>query len=108
MAPFTVPVTVVTRTKGAPDALGNDTWTEVGTVVKGVFAPGTSVEQIQGQDALVIQPTVYLSAGTDVSYLDAVIVAGERYDVDGSPNAYVHPLTGWTPGIEVRLRRATG
>lgn len=109
MAPFTQEVTLVRRTKGTvTDAFGNDTWAEVAVTVPGIFVPGGSTEQIQGQDLLVTQPTVYLPAGTDVGYLDAVIVAGDRYDVDGSPNAYVNPFTGWAPGIEVRLRRATG
>jgi hypothetical protein len=107
MAPFTRPVTVVKRTRGLPDAFGNDTWTTSASVVRGVFAPGASVEQIQGQDTLVTQPIVYLPAGTDVTHLDAVVVDGVTYEVDGSPSDWTHALTGWRPGIEVRLRRAT-
>lgn len=103
---FTTPVTLVHRTVGTPDVMGNDTWTETTSDAKGVFAPGASVEQVQGQDALVVQPIVYLPAGTDLTYLDAVVIDGDRYEVDGSPNAYRHPFTGWMPGIEVRLRRA--
>lgn len=108
MGPFTVPITLVKRSKGAPDARGNDTWTEVGTVTRGMFAPGTSVEQVQGRDSLTVQPTVYLGPGADVTYLDEVIVAGDRYLVDGSPNTWTNPFTGRTVGVEVRLRRAVG
>lgn len=108
LSPFRTVVTLVTRTKGAPNDFGNDTWTETGRVVLGAFAPGTSTEQVQGKDSLTVQPTLYLGPDVDVSYLDAVIVDGLKYEVDASPNAYAHALTGWTPGIEVKLRRATG
>lgn len=105
-APYTVTVTLVTRTKGTPDAFGNDTWTESTSDVQGVRAPGGSVEQIQGMDTLTAQPTVYLPPGTDVGYLDAVVIAGHRYEVDGEPVHWRHPLTGWYPGVEVKLRRS--
>jgi hypothetical protein len=51
---------------------------------------------------------VYLPAGTVVGAIDAVQVAGQTYEVDGSPNDWQHPLTGWRPGVEVRLKRVTG
>jgi hypothetical protein len=106
--PFGVPITLLTRTKGAPDALGNDTWTTTSTTVRGAFNPGSSSEAVQGQDLLTVQPSVYLPAGTVVGAVDAVQVDGQTYEVDGSPNDWVNPFTGWNPGIEVRLKRVTG
>lgn len=108
MAAFTRPVTIVRRTKGAPDAFGNDTWTTVGAVVQAVVAPVSGSEQVQGRDTLTEQTTVYLAAGTDISHLDAVVIGGQSWEVDGAPVVYEHALTGWRPGIEVRLRRVTG
>lgn len=105
---ITQTVTLVRRTKGTPDAFGNDTWTTATRPVKGVVAPNGGVEQIQGRDTLVTQPTVYLPAGTDVTHLDAVVIDGLTYEVDGEPINWVHPLTGWRPGVEVKLRRAIG
>lgn len=107
MGPHSVPVTLVKRTKGEPDDFGNDTWAEASTVVRGVVSPGSSIESVQGQDTLTDQPTVYLDPGTDLTHLDAVVIAGLQYEVDGLPTVWRHPLTGWTPGIEVRLRRST-
>lgn len=106
--PFGQTVSLVKRAKGAPDPLGNDTWTTTSTLVRGAFDPGTSVESVQGQDLLVTSPRVFLPAGTDVDAVDAVDVAGARYEVDGSPNDYTNPFTGWQPGVVVQLKRATG
>lgn len=105
---FGEPITLVKRTKGAPDAFGNDTWTTTETTVKGACNPGASVELVQGQDLLTVQPSVYLPADVDVSAVDAVTVAGLTYEVDGSPNLWVNPYTGWRAGLEVKLRRVTG
>jgi hypothetical protein len=106
--PFGEPITLVTRTKGQPDALGNDTWTTATTSVRGAFNPGTSVESVQGQDLLVTQPSVYLPAETVVGAIDAVQVGGLTYEVDGSPNNWRNPFTNWQPAVEVKLKRVTG
>jgi hypothetical protein len=105
---ITRPVTLVRRTKGAPDALGNDTWTTSASTVQGVYVPGTSVEQIQARDSLVVQASVLLPAGTDLRHLDSVVIDGTTFDVDGEPIDWEHPLTGWRPGVQVNLRRAEG
>jgi hypothetical protein len=108
--PLGIPVTLIQRTKGTPDALGNDTWTEQRTDTRGVFNPGGSTETVQGQDLLTIQPTLVVPAGTDVSYIDAIEVptGGDRYEVDGSPNNALNVFTGWNPGIVVKLKRVAG
>jgi hypothetical protein len=106
--PFGQPITLITRTKAAADSLGNDTWTTVETPVFGAFNPGASTEIVQGEDLLTVQPSVYLPAGTQVSAVDAVRVAGLIYEVDGSPNEMVSPWTGKDFGIVVKLRRVTG
>jgi hypothetical protein len=108
MVPFPITVTLVRRTKGAPDAAGNDTFTTSASTVKALFAPGTSVEQIQGQDTVTTSPIVYLEASTDPRAIDAVVIAGTTYEVDGVPNVWTSPWTGWTPGVEVRLRTVSG
>lgn len=107
--PFGQTVTLITRTVSGQDSYGNDVYTETTTDVTGAFDPGTSAEAVQGQDLLTVQPTVYLPADVDVpSAVDAVEIAGQRYEVDGSPNVYQSPFTGWRPGTVVRLRRVTG
>lgn len=108
MAAFPTTVTLVRRTKGAPDAFGNDTWTTAASTAKGIFAPGSSQEQINARDTLTVQPIVYLAPGADVRHIDAVIVAGRTYEVDGEPTVWTSPWTGWSAGVEVRLRYVEG
>ncbi|MGZ6806389.1 MAG: hypothetical protein ACXVGG_07115 [Mycobacteriaceae bacterium] len=103
--PFGQTVTLVKRVKSGQDAFGNDVYSTTTVAVSGAFAPGGSSEQLQGQDVVITQPTVYLPAGTDVSAVDAIDVAGQRFEVDGSPNDWQNPFTGWRPGVEVKLRR---
>jgi hypothetical protein len=105
---ITQTVTLVRRTKGAPDALGNDTWTTSASTVQGVYVPGTSTEQIQAKDTLVVQASVLLPAGTSLRYVDSVVIGGVTFDVDGEPIDWTHPMTGWRPGVQVNLRRAEG
>lgn len=107
--PFGVPVTLLKRVKTGTDAFNNDVFNDVpqGTVT-GAFAPGGSVEQIQGRDMVITQPTVYLPAGTDLGAVDAVEIGALQYEVDGDPHNWVNPWTGWRAGLEVRLRRVTG
>ena len=107
--PFGISTTWVERVKGPPDSFGNDTWTTVETVVPAqAFDPGVSVEQIQGQDLVITQPTVYYPPGTVPASVDAIRIDGATYEVDGSPNAPQSPFTGVKPGVVVRLRKATG
>lgn len=108
MAAYPTTVTLVRRTKGAPDSLGNDTWTEGASPAKAIYSPGGSSEQIQGRDTVVTTATVYLEPSADVRYIDAVIVAGQRFEIDGEPITWTSPFTAWTPGVEVHLRRAAG
>jgi hypothetical protein len=106
--PFGQPVVLVKRIKGQPDDYGNDTWTTEEVTVTGAFNPGTSLEQVQGQDLLVVQPSVYLPPDVDVAAVDAVKIGGLQYEVDGAPNRWANPFTGWSAGVEVKLRRTTG
>lgn len=108
---FTVPVTLSTRAVSGQDSFGNDVYAVVQSTVDGVYAPGSSSEQVQGQDVVVTQPTVYLPTGTDVDSVDALTIGGLIYEVDGQPSIWpAHPFTGWQPefSVEVRLRRVTG
>lgn len=109
MFAFGQPVTILHRTQGsARDNDGNFAPTTVSVTVQGAFAPRGSTEIVQGQDVVITQPTVYLPPGTVIGPADAVTVAGVTYQVDGAPNAYVNPFTGWQPGVEVKLREVTG
>lgn len=107
--PFGQLITVITRTQtGSRDGDGNFIYTETPTVVRGAFAPGGSHESIQGRDTLIDQDTVYLPEGTPVKATDVILVGGRRWQVDGSPNDWVSPFTGWPAGVEVKLQQVSG
>ncbi|MCW2901912.1 MAG: hypothetical protein JWO67_4177 [Streptosporangiaceae bacterium] len=106
--PYGVPIVLVKRSKSGTDSFGNDVFAVTTSTVLGAFAPGGSTEQVQGQDTVTTQPTVFLPVGTNLAAVDAVQVAGLTFEVDGDPNTWISPLTGNGFGLEVKLRRVTG
>lgn len=106
--PFGDTITLHSRTVTGHDTYGNDVYTSTDSTVVGGFAPAGSAELTQGQDLVTTTPSVYLPAGTNVAAVDQVTVRGVTYDVDGSPQDWRHPFTGWQAGIVVRLQGVTG
>jgi hypothetical protein len=112
--PFTFTVTFLIQ--GEPtgqDPLGNDTFTPSAVLVPGcLFSPGGSTENVQGQDQVIDQPTVYAPTGTPTTAYDQAVVPGYgTFDVDGKPQAWpANPLTGWQPpnSVVVKLKAVTG
>lgn len=106
--PFAIPVTVLKSTVTGIDQYGVDvkTWTPRAT--SGAFDPGGSVELVQGQDMVTTSPTVFLPPNDPITAYDRVTVAGLTYEVDGGPNSYLNPFTGWNPGTVVKLKQVTG
>lgn len=107
-AGFTKTVTLVRRTKGPVDKFGNDTYIDSASPAVAVVGVINGTEQEQGRDTATKRVPLYLQPGTNVSHLDAVIIDGERWEIDGVPTRYMHALTGWTPGVEINCRRVTG
>jgi hypothetical protein len=104
-----ITVTFHTRVPTGKDSHGITTYRDVDLAVPGCgFNPGGSAELVQGQDLIRTQPEVYAPPGTVVGPVDQVTVNGTRYDVDGSPNAYTNPFTGWQTPVVVKLKAVTG
>lgn len=103
-------VTLITRTVSGKDALGNDVFATTQTAVPRCgFDPGHSVEDVQGRDMIVTRPRLLLPHGAPVpAAIDAVIVNGVTYEVDGSPNVVRNPFTGWTAGTVINLKAVSG
>ena len=109
MFAFGETVTLHSRTVSVRDSLGNDTYTTVDTSINGCgFDPGGSLELVQGQDLVTTTPTLYAPTGTVANPLDQITVRGVLYDVDGGSNDWRSPLTGWTPGVVIKLKAVTG
>jgi hypothetical protein len=107
---FAVPVTLVRRTVTGRDISGNDVYTETSVSTTGVFAPGRSVEQTDGGETVIYQPTIFgIPEDVDVTAIDAVIVNGDEYEIDGAPQeGLLSPFTGWEPGQILTLKKVTG
>lgn len=109
MYPYGDVAVLHSRTVTGRDALGVDTFTTVDSTIKGcAFAPGGSVELVQGQDMVTTQPVLYMPTGTVVKPTDTVTVRGVTYDVDGGSNDWRSPFTPWAPGVVVNLKAVTG
>jgi len=104
-------VTVITRTKTGVDGKGNDVYGETPTDVAGaVVWPTGSTETLQRQDQVSTGLTVLLPASSPVkpTAISAMLVRGDRYEVDGNPSDWRSPFTSRRPGYEVHLTRVTG
>jgi hypothetical protein len=108
--PFGETVTLVRRSITSRDADGNDQPGTAEVTITGVgWDPGTSTEIIQGRDQVVQQARFFLPTGTVVDPLDGIRRAsGQLYEVTGEPGDYSSPITGWTPGVTVNVKRVTG
>lgn len=107
--PFPEMFTIHSRSVTGQDADGNDVYADTDTATSGAFAPQGSTELIQGQSTVLTHPTVYLEDGAPVpTAADQMTVRGQRYDIDGEPQVFHNPLTGYEPGAVVKLLRVTG
>lgn len=102
-------VTLVSRAVSGQDSYGNDVYGEMQTVIPGCPVwPRSSSENVQGGDLTVVGVATLLPSGTDVAAVDAVLIGGLRYEVDGEPAHYRSPFTNLDPGVLLNLRRVTG
>lgn len=106
--PYGDTITLHSRTGATRDGGNNDVPVYADSTLVGGFAPAGSVEVVQGQDTVTTTPSVYLPAGTVVKAVDQMTVRGVLYDVQGDPQDWGHPFTGWQAGIVVRLQGVTG
>lgn len=106
--PFGEPITLIRRTVTSRDSDGNNVYNETAVSVAGGFDPAIGFESTNAMDQVSTQPQVYLPPGTVVDSIDAVVVRGLRYEVDGVANDWRSPFTGWAPGVVVPLKKVTG
>lgn len=97
---------------GSEDAHGNPVESfGAGVPVDGWgFDPGGSVESYgPGRNATVTTPTLFRQATDFIpGRRDRCVVRGKTYQVDGEPAVWRSPLTGWEPGISVKLEVVDG
>jgi hypothetical protein len=101
----------VRATPGGVDAYGDPVAsTSTSVQIRGAFvAPRQTDENNDpGRAGVTVGLNLYAPPGTDLVHTDQVTVDGDLFDLDGEVADWVHPGTGWTPGLVVALSRAQG
>jgi len=100
--PYGVMVTVKHRYVSGTDEFGNDVYSFTTSQVGPCSIQQTSSrEAIDFNEQVVTGITVYVPYGTDIGYLDAMIVNGVEYEVNADPANWVSPFSGHTAPIRV-------
>lgn len=107
-------VTAIRRTKGARNALGNDTLTTATTVslTGAIFDPGGTTEQVDGRDQVVQTPRfLWVDTIPDLTAVDAIQRADSSvWEIIGNPLYFVNPYDDGddTEVLQVNVERVTG
>jgi SPP1 family predicted phage head-tail adaptor len=97
-----VTVTIVRRTVSGTDSFGNDTYTSVNEDVQYCsIQPAASRENLDFSDQLTSDVVVFVPYGTDVEYIDAIIVDGVQYEVRAQPDVWRSPFSGSTAPVRI-------
>lgn len=111
MHPFTYgqTVTIVRRIPAGRDEYGNDAFTDqMEDVPLCVVAPANTSETFSFTEYTSDTVMVYLPTGTDISYLDAVLINGKKYEVQGNPQNFNSPFSGHNSPVQIRVSGDTG
>lgn len=111
MHPFTYgqTVTIVRRIPAGRDEYGNDKFTDqTEDIPLVVVAPANSSEIISFTEQTDDTVMLYFPTGTDISYLDAVLIDGDKYEVQGNPQGFLSPFSGHSSPVQVRVHRVSG
>lgn len=97
-------------TAGAVDTHGNPLASWASPVTVGVYAfdPGSSSEPREGQDRVIVEPTLYMPSEAVFGSRDRVTARGLLYEVEGETREWVHPTNTSRRANVVTLRRVEG
>jgi len=95
-------VTLRHRVVAGQNDYGNDTYafTEV-QVGPCSVQPTTTREAVSFTDQVATNVLVFMPYGTDVGYLDAMIIDGVEYEIIGQPDGWISPFSGHTAPVRV-------
>jgi hypothetical protein len=86
------------------------TATEYELTLTGCFTAPAGVEEVldRGRHGSIVFLDLYGPTGTDIRHDDIIEIGARRYEVEGEPETYQSPHTGWNAGMKVRLRSVEG
>ena len=91
------------------DEHGNDVYSESQIDVGPCSVqPSSSRETLAFTDQLSSRFIVFVPYGTDVQYIDAIIIDGVKYEVTGQPDIWVSPFTGLQAPIRIEATMIEG
>lgn len=70
-------------------------------------APRTSTERADSRSPAVITGLTIYGPKRELKATDQLVIDGDVYDIEGIPGDWTSPFTGWEPGIEVAVTRAS-
>ena len=107
--PYGTTLTMIRRVLSGTDDYGNDAYSDVSVSVGDcVINPVSSNETTNFTDQVNTTITVFVPFGTDVSFLEAFVINGEKYEVQGDPETFVSPFSGHVSPIQIRAIKTTG
>ena len=107
--PYGVMVTIK-ATNAAVDDLGDSDGAAPSSSLWGpcAIAPRTSAERVDSRSPAVITGLTVYGPRVTLKASDRLVINGDTYEIDGVPGDWSSPFTGWQPGIEVAVVRASG
>jgi len=108
--PYAQTITLVRRVLAADKSeYGNDVYTEVPVSVSNcIVQPAGTVEDTNFADRVSQSITVFLPYGTAVGPLDALIINGEKFEIEGIPQEWRSPFSGHTSPLQVQASKIAG
>jgi hypothetical protein len=97
-------VSTITTTDPLGDSTTIETETSWGPCA---VAPRYATESTDPRVPPVIVGKVIYGPAVAIDSDDRIRIDGELYEVDGLPGVWESPFTGWAPGIEVPVKRAS-
>ncbi len=95
-------VTLRHRVVAGQDEYNNDTYSFIEVQVGPCSVQqASSQEEVSFADQVTKSVLVYMPYGTNVSYLDAMIINGVEYEIIGQPDSWVSPFSGRTAPVRV-------
>lgn len=105
-------LSITVAPKGELDRYGDRLPDGVGRVIRGCFVGPSGTREItaNGREGVGVGLTLYLPAGARIGAHERVRIDGTDgvFEVDGEDFPWQSPLTGWEPGVTVRLKKVTG
>lgn len=95
---------------GEEDSLDWTAVERIGPYEDCAFAPRITDEPAKpGEAPVLIEGTVFSPhPDMDVTALDRIEIAGHVWDIDGEPILWRNPISGWTPGWAIKVKRRSG